>query len=77
MKMIGPILNSVTLKLPEPQKEYFLKYVKNNKKLRESGDKHAIDVYKEFQGIEMPAFEESLKESEILDIYEYLILTDK
>lgn len=77
MKTLGPELNNVAWKLPEPQKDYFLKYVKNNKKMREAGDQHSLDIYKEFQGLEMPAYEESLKESEILEIYDYLIMTDK
>jgi mono/diheme cytochrome c family protein len=36
--------------------EWIYKWIKNNKKLRESGDQQAIAIYEEYNGTAMPAY---------------------
>ncbi|WP_185882974.1 c-type cytochrome [Blattabacterium cuenoti] len=63
-KMIGPALSGITTKR---SREWLHKWIKNNKSLRESGDKEAQSIYKEYGNIEMNSFPK-LSEQEIDDI---------
>lgn len=67
-KLIGPPLNKITEKR---NKEWLYKWIKNNKKLRKSGDKDAISIYKEYNNLEMNSFEH-LSEKDINDILSFL-----
>ncbi|WP_185877412.1 c-type cytochrome [Blattabacterium cuenoti] len=63
-KMIGPALYGVTEKR---NREWLHKWIKDNKSLRNSGDKDAIDLYKEYGNIEMNSFPQ-FSEKQIDDI---------
>lgn len=67
-KMIGPALHGVTEKR---SREWLQKWIKNNKSLRESGDKEAIEIYKEYGNIEMNSFPQ-LSEKQIDDILSFI-----
>ena len=66
--MIGPALHGVTEKR---SREWLQKWIKNNKSLRESGDKEAIEIYKEYGNIEMNSFPQ-LSEKQIDDILSFI-----
>lgn len=67
-KVVGPALENVV----EAQgAEWVYEWVKNNQALRESGDSHANDVYDEFNGAAMPAYE-WLGEESLNDVVQYL-----
>ena len=53
-KVVGPALQNV---VEEQGAEWVYEWVKNNQSLRESGDSHANEVYEEFNGSAMPAYE--------------------
>ncbi|WP_185876884.1 c-type cytochrome [Blattabacterium cuenoti] len=63
-KMIGPALSGITKKR---SREWLHKWIINNKSLRESGDKDAIAIYKEYGNIEMNLFPK-LSEKQVDDI---------
>ncbi|WP_341657936.1 c-type cytochrome [Blattabacterium cuenoti] len=63
-KMIGPALHGVTEKR---NRKWLHQWIKNNKSLRESGDKDALEIYKEYGNIEMNSFPQ-LSEKQIDDI---------
>ena len=52
-KAIGPALHGVS---ERREMEWIYKWVKNNKKLRDSGDQQAIAIYEEYNGSNMPAY---------------------
>ncbi|WP_238783886.1 c-type cytochrome [Blattabacterium cuenoti] len=62
--MIGPALSGITDKR---DRIWLHKWIKNNKLLRNSGDKDAISIYKEYRNIEMNSFPK-LSEQDIDDI---------
>ncbi|WP_341657272.1 c-type cytochrome [Blattabacterium cuenoti] len=63
-KMIGPALDGVTEKR---NRKWLHQWIKNNKSLRESGDKDALEIYKEYGNIEMNSFPQ-LSEKQIDNI---------
>ncbi|WP_238784576.1 c-type cytochrome [Blattabacterium cuenoti] len=63
-QMIGPALSNVTEKR---SREWLHKWIINNKSLRESGDKDAIAIYKEYGNLEMNLFPQ-LSNKQIDDI---------
>ncbi|WP_185849278.1 c-type cytochrome [Blattabacterium cuenoti] len=63
-KMIGPALYGVTEKR---SRKWLHQWIRNNKSLRENGDKEAISIYEEYGNIEMNAFPQ-LSEKQIDDI---------
>ncbi|WP_185867193.1 c-type cytochrome [Blattabacterium cuenoti] len=67
-KMIGPALHDVTEKR---SRKWLHQWIKNNKSLRESGDKEAIAIYKEYGNIEMNSFPQ-LSEKQIDDILSFI-----
>ena len=67
-KVVGPALKSV---VKQQGKEWTTAWIKNNNKLRATGDKHANQVFKEYNGMAMPAYEH-LGDESIGDIVEYL-----
>ncbi len=67
-KMIGPPLAGVTEKR---SREWLHKWIVDNKSLRESGDKDAIAIYKEYKNVEMNLFPQ-LSEQEIDDILSFI-----
>ncbi len=52
-KAIGPALHGLT---ERREMEWIYKWIKNNKKLRESGDQQAIAIYEEYNKTAMPAY---------------------
>src|SRR5690606_20404409 len=50
--------------------EWLHKWIKDNKALRESGDKYAVEVYEKFNKVEMTPFP-NLTDKDIDDILEY------
>jgi len=52
-RAIGPALHGLT---ERREMEWIYKWIKNNKKLRESGDQQAIAIYEEYNGTAMPAY---------------------
>lgn len=67
-KVVGPALKSV---VKQQGKEWTTAWIKNNNKLRAAGDKHANQVFKEYNGMAMPAYEH-LGDESIGNIVEYL-----
>ncbi|QIK16394.1 c-type cytochrome [Blattabacterium sp. DPU] len=67
-KMIGPALHGVTEKR---NRKWLHQWIKNNKSLRDSGDKEAIKIYKEYGNIEMNSFPQ-LSEQQIDDILSFI-----
>uniref|UniRef100_UPI0039A5EA0A c-type cytochrome n=1 Tax=Ornithobacterium rhinotracheale TaxID=28251 RepID=UPI0039A5EA0A len=72
-KMVGPALGGVVERLQTEQglgREWLQKWIKDNKSLRESGDKYANKVYEDNGGVAMTAFP-NLTDQEIDDILAY------
>lgn len=72
-QMIGPALGGVVERLQTEQnlgEDWLHKWIKDNKALRESGDKYAIEVYEKFNKVEMTAFS-NLSDTDISDILAY------
>ena len=67
-KVIGPALQNV---VDDQGAEWVYEWVKNNQALRESGDSHANEVYDDFNGAVMPAYE-WLGEEGLNDVVKYL-----
>ena len=71
-KLIGPGLFKVTDKR---DLDWLKKWIKNNSKLRKSGDKDAIAIFEEYNGSLMQSFE-YLSDKDIMDILEYTNVGD-
>ena len=72
-QLIGPSLGGVVDRLKKEQNldtDWLHKWIKDNKSLRESGDKYAIEVYEKFNKTEMLAYP-NLTDQDINDILEY------
>ncbi len=72
-QLVGPALGGVVDRLKTEQSldaDWIHKWIKDNKALRESGDKYANEVYEKFNKTEMTAFP-SLSDQDINDILEY------
>jgi len=72
-QLVGPALGGVVDRLKKEQNldaAWLNKWIKDNKSLRESGDKYAIAVYEKFNKVEMTAFP-NLTDKDIDDILEY------
>lgn len=67
-RVVGPALKST---VKNQGKEWTTAWIKNNQALRDAGDKHANDIFKQYNGMAMPAYEH-LGEESIGDIVEYL-----
>lgn len=67
-KLIGPPLNNITNKRTI---KWLHLWIKDNKSLRKNGDKDAISIYNEYNGIEMNAFSH-LSEKDIDDILSFI-----
>ena len=65
-KVIGPALGDVVSKYGEDY-EWLVAWIKNNEKLRKSGDERAIAIYDEYNGQAMNTFEQ-LSETQINSI---------
>lgn len=72
-QLVGPALGGVVDRLKKEQNldtDWLHKWIKDNKSLRESGDKYAIEVYEKFNKTEMLPFP-NLTDQDINDILEY------
>lgn len=72
-QLVGPALGGVVDRLKKEQgleKDWFHKWIKDNKALRASGDKYANEVYEKFNKTEMTQFP-SLSDKDIDDILAY------
>ena len=72
-QLVGPALGGVVDKVKKEQnldEAWFIKWIKDNKALRASGDKYANELYEKFNKVEMTAFP-SLSDQDIKDILEY------
>jgi cytochrome c2 len=72
-QMVGPALGGVVARLKTEQNldtDWLHKWIKDNKALRESGDKYAIEVYEKFNKTEMLPFP-NLTDQDINDMLEY------
>lgn len=67
-KMVGPALKGVSQRRSEA---WLIKWVRNNSKLRASGDADAIAVFNENNGVAMTAFE-NLSEGDVKNIITYV-----
>lgn len=67
-KSVGPALKNVVKNQGE---DWVKKWVKNNQKLRDAGDQHANQIFKEYNGMAMPVYEH-LGDDAINDITAYL-----
>ena len=69
-QVVGPALKGVVARLKDEQgleKDWLHKWIKDNKALRESGDKYANEVYEKFNKSEMQTFP-NLTDTDIDDI---------
>jgi len=71
-KINGPGLEGIAGRVPQPAKEWLLKWVKNNTKLRASGDAYANKVYNENDKKAMSEFE-WLTDEELNAVVDYII----
>ena len=72
-QIIGPALGGVVDRLKTEQgleTDWLHKWIKDNKALRASGDKYAIEVYEKFNKTEMTAFP-ALSDADVNDILAY------
>ncbi|MBN8703592.1 MAG: c-type cytochrome [Bacteroidetes bacterium] len=69
-KLTGPGLKGVADRVPKPADEWLFKWVKNNDKLRASGDAYANKVFNDFGGSAMTVFE-YLSDDEIKAVIAY------
>lgn len=72
-QMVGPALGGVVERLKTEQNlgiDWFQKWIKNNKALRESGDKYANEVFLKYNKVEMQLFP-NLSDQDVADILEY------
>ena len=67
-KVVGPALKNVVKNQGE---DWTKSWIKNNQALRDAGDKHANEIFKEYNGMAMPAYEH-LGDNAIDDIVVYL-----
>jgi len=67
-KVVGPALKNVVKNQGE---DWTKSWIKNNNKLRASGDKHANQIFKEYNGMAMPVYEH-LGDEAIVDLTAYL-----
>ena len=67
-KVVGPALKNVVKNQGE---EWNTAWITNNQALRDAGDKHANDIFKEYNGMAMPAYEH-LGSDAISNIVSYL-----
>lgn len=67
-KVVGPALKNVVKNQGE---DWTKSWIKNNQKLRDAGDKHANQIFKEYNGMAMPAYEH-LGDEAIVDLTAYL-----
>jgi len=65
----GPALKGITSTESE---DWFVQWIINNKKLRESGDKDANAIYAKYNQSAMTVFEGQLKRPDVLDILAYI-----
>lgn len=69
-KLTGPGLKGVLDRVPQPAEEWLFKWIKDNEKLRKSGDAYANKVFNDFGGVPMSSFAH-LADDEIKAIIEY------
>lgn len=72
-QVVGPALKGVVARLEKDQglgKDWFYKWIKDNKALRASGDKYANEVFEKFNKTEMQQFP-NLTDKDIDDILAY------
>lgn len=67
LKVIGPALQGVHTRRSE---EWLLKWIKNNEKLRASGDKDAIAIFNEYNKIAMNSFD-NLSDDQVKSMISY------
>lgn len=67
-KVIGPALQDAVASQGE---DWVYKWVKNNEKLRKSGDAHATEIYAQYNGTAMPVYE-SLGDEGLKNLVKYL-----
>ena len=67
-RVVGPALKNVVKNQGE---DWTKSWIKNNQALRAAGDKHANEIFKEYNGMAMPAYEH-LGDNAIDDIVVYL-----
>lgn len=60
-------------RLPPPPERYFMKYVLNSEKLRDSGDPYAIKIWEDYGRASMPVFEGILTEVQVAEIYLFIV----
>ena len=67
-KVVGPALKNTVKNQGE---DWTKSWIKNNQALRDAGDKHANEIFKEYNGMAMPAYEH-LGDEALDDIVVYL-----
>ena len=67
-RVVGPALKNTVKNQGE---EWTKSWIKNNQKLRDAGDKHANEIFKEYNGMAMPAYEH-LGDDELDNLVVYL-----
>ena len=73
-KVIGPDLEGVTKRVPQPYEDWMLKWIKNNAAVIKSGDKYATDLLAANNNSAMTVFDGVLTDDQIKDIIAYLVV---
>lgn len=71
-KLSGPGLKGVADRVPQPAKEWLLKWVKNNTEVIASGNPYAVKLYNEYNKAAMTVFE-YLSDEELNAVVDYII----
>ncbi|MDQ3393537.1 MAG: c-type cytochrome [Bacteroidota bacterium] len=66
-KLVGPALGGVTERRPVP---WLLSFIKNSSKVIQSGDEYAVNLYNQYNKMQMPAF--AYSDEQILSILAYI-----
>jgi len=69
--MTGPALSGVEERVPQPAREWIVKWVRNNVAVRKSGDEYANKIYEEWDGEAMNTFP-IISDEEIFAILDYI-----
>ncbi|MBS1635190.1 MAG: cytochrome c [Bacteroidetes bacterium] len=73
LRLTGPGLKDVHLRVPKPTADWLRNYILNNEKVRRSGDAYAKKLAAENDGAAMTVFEGQLTEKQVNAIIVYMV----
>jgi cytochrome c2 len=72
-KILGPGLQGITTRVPQPYDSWLKKYIRNNAQVLKSGDNYAKKIFVANDNIVMPNYDSVLSDSQINDIIALLV----